>query len=509
MDDPDLHYKVRSDSIEVIASRFHPKVGKILTEKKWRAAFDKQGRLDISKVLIRIQGGGVHPSIREEVWEFLLGCFAADSTYVERAALRNSRREKYFRIKAECQVIDSAVGSGVVITLPRINENGTAIDNQQHREGDGNEPRLNSDGSNKRETLPRSLFSLLQQDDLRKDSETLQQAQLPIDENNKRAKGPHLDKAQITQLHRSTAIKVGHASGVQEVTRVATGKPSQEKKAIQWRLTLHQIGLDVVRTDRTLEFYEKPSNLAKLWDILAVYSWLDPDIGYCQGMSDLCSPMVVLFQNEADAFWCFERLMHRLRENFRCTEQAVGVQKQLANLGLVLQVVDPKLHKHLDDLGGGSFIFAFRMLMVLFRREFSFSDSLFLWEIMWSLEYDPDEGLGEASFQQQQMVHVPKRDFSNGWIRRKGKSLYRWGKFERQNIKYGQSDSHKIPFVVFCAASIFESQRSRLHEAPGLDEVLKILNEITGKLDAKNACKEALKIHKKYLLKAINQRTSS
>ena len=42
-------------------------------------------------------------------------------------------------------------------------------------------------------------------------------------------------------------------------------------------------GLDVLRTDRTLEFYEKPSNLAKLWDILAVYSWLDPEVGYCQG----------------------------------------------------------------------------------------------------------------------------------------------------------------------------------------------------------------------------------
>lgn len=29
-------------------------------------------------------------------------------------------------------------------------------------------------------------------------------------------------------------------------------------------------------------------------------------------MNDLCSPMVVLFDNEGDAFWCFERLMRRL-----------------------------------------------------------------------------------------------------------------------------------------------------------------------------------------------------
>ena len=29
-------------------------------------------------------------------------------------------------------------------------------------------------------------------------------------------------------------------------------------------------------------------------------------------MSDLCSPMIILLDDEADAFWCFERLMRRL-----------------------------------------------------------------------------------------------------------------------------------------------------------------------------------------------------
>lgn len=29
-------------------------------------------------------------------------------------------------------------------------------------------------------------------------------------------------------------------------------------------------------------------------------------------MNDLCSPMIVLLENEADAFWCFEHLMRRM-----------------------------------------------------------------------------------------------------------------------------------------------------------------------------------------------------
>ncbi|PIA26732.1 hypothetical protein AQUCO_09000001v1 [Aquilegia coerulea] len=72
------------------------------------------------------------------------------------------------------------------------------------------------------------------------------------------------------------------------------------------------VSLDVVRTDRTLVFYEKQEHLLKLWDILAVYAWIDKDVGYCQGVSDLCSPMIIFLEDEADGFWCFERLMRRL-----------------------------------------------------------------------------------------------------------------------------------------------------------------------------------------------------
>lgn len=43
--------------------------------------------------------------------------------------------------------------------------------------------------------------------------------------------------------------------------------------------------VDVVRTDSHLEFYEDTKNLARMSDILAVYAWVDPATGYCQGFS--------------------------------------------------------------------------------------------------------------------------------------------------------------------------------------------------------------------------------
>ena len=42
--------------------------------------------------------------------------------------------------------------------------------------------------------------------------------------------------------------------------------------------------VDVVRTDSHLEFYEDTKNLARMSDILAVYAWVDPRTGYCQGL---------------------------------------------------------------------------------------------------------------------------------------------------------------------------------------------------------------------------------
>ena len=37
--------------------------------------------------------------------------------------------------------------------------------------------------------------------------------------------------------------------------------------------------------------------------------------GYVQGMSDLLSPILVVMENEVDAFWCFAGLMERMVRN--------------------------------------------------------------------------------------------------------------------------------------------------------------------------------------------------
>uniref|UniRef100_M1B6F5 RabGAP/TBC domain-containing protein n=2 Tax=Solanum tuberosum TaxID=4113 RepID=M1B6F5_SOLTU len=262
-----------------------------------------------------------------------------------------------------------------------------------------------------------------------------------------------------------------------------------EKKVVQWKLNLSQIGLDVVRTDRSLVFYENQANQAKLWDVLAVYAWIDEDIGYVQGMTDICSPIILLLENEADAFWCFERAMRRLRENFKSSANSIGVQSQLRALAQIVKIVDPKLHRHLEELDGGEYLFALRMLMVLFRRELSFVDALYLWEVMWAMEYNPNI----YSLYDKTLEQLP--DKLNDTQRKQ------YGKFERRIVRTGATKQHDA-LAVFLVASVLETKKKQLmKEAKGLDDVVQILSEITGNLDAKKALNEALKVHKKYMSK--------
>ncbi|OVA11131.1 Rab-GTPase-TBC domain [Macleaya cordata] len=437
----DSFYEVRADCTDVPKTRFKIKNSKFITfiigwenssQRRWQAAFSPEGYLDIARTLSRIQRGGIHPSIRGEVWEFLLGCYDPRSSYEDRDEIRERRRVQYATWKEICRQMDSHVGSGKIITAPLITEDGEPI-----------------------------------------------QDPLVLLEANP-------DKG----LSGNESLEIASTNG-SEVNNSSNDAPL-DKKVIQWKLTLHQIGLDVVRTDRTLVFYEKQENLSKLWDILAVYAWIDTDVGYCQvDGSSFCFHLILftIFHVSYDIL-LFENLK---RGNFRCTESSVGVETQLSNLASVTQVLDPKLHQHLETLGGGDYLFAFRMLMVLFRREFSFGDSLYLWEMMWALEYDPDlfymyedpELVGEGS-------------------KGKGKSIRQCGKFERENMKNGAKNSESpLPISVFLVASVLKTKRSTLmQEAWGLDDVVKILNDITGNLDAKKACSGAMKLHKKYLKKA-------
>ncbi|ELU08056.1 hypothetical protein CAPTEDRAFT_181938 [Capitella teleta] len=238
-----------------------------LSAQCWARFMDSEGCIkDIDGVKQIIFRGGVDPSLRTEVWKFLLGYYSWDSTHVRRAEQRKQKVDDYFRMKLQWKSIT----------------------------------------------------------------------------------------------------------------------PDQERRFAEVRDRKCLIDKDVLRTDRTHVYYEgdNNANINTLYDILMTYCMYNFDLGYVQGMSDLLSPILVLMENEVDAFWCFAGFMELVWHNFEMDQ--AGMKRQLHQLNVLLRFVDPQLCNHLESHDSSNMYFCFRWLLIWFKREFNFSDIMRVWEVMWT-----------------------------------------------------------------------------------------------------------------------------
>ncbi|VAH57221.1 unnamed protein product [Triticum turgidum subsp. durum] len=481
--------------------------GKMLRPEKWNACFDTDGKvIGFRKALKFIVLGGMDPSIRAEVWEFLLGCYALSSTTEYRRKLRAARRERYQCLVRQCKSMHPSIGTGElayavgsklmdVRTMPKENDSreevstsqrdsenapGSTVENSNlnydsggapqsqscsksaevagfntHNDspvynsskfmvsstvvnsclsdsGDYNdmgEPRYDSETFMEYPSLPGTNLFANDGGDVNGVDESLCSFSVPEDRLRQRDERMHsfqinnnidlIMESNSSDLFRASnsdsaifhsdafkqdrwlddigynreivdSLKISDAPEADFVDGTKSDSPVANKDRVaEWLWTLHRIVVDVVRTDSHLDFYGESRNMARMSDILAVYAWVDPSTGYCQGMSDLLSPFVVLYEDDADAFWCFEMLLRRMRENFQL-EGPTGVMKQLEALWKIMELTDTELFEHLSAIGAESLHFAFRMLLVLFRRELSFEESLSMWEMMWAADFDED-----------------------------------------------------------------------------------------------------------------------
>jgi len=166
-----------------------------------------------------------------------------------------------------------------------------------------------------------------------------------------------------------------------------------------WREQKGRIEKDVHRTDRTIPLFAgedtahpDPSSpfadagtnvhLEQMKDMLLTYNEYNRDLGYVQGMSDLLAPIYAVMQDDAIAFWGFQKFMERMERNFLRDQS--GMRSQLLTLDHLVQLMDPKLYLHLQKAESTNFFFFFRMLLVWYKREFQWLDVLHLWEVLWT-----------------------------------------------------------------------------------------------------------------------------
>ncbi|XP_013182893.2 uncharacterized protein LOC106129013 [Amyelois transitella] len=142
---------------------------------------------------------------------------------------------------------------------------------------------------------------------------------------------------------------------------------------------------DVLRTDRHHNFYagsDDNQNIASLFNILTTYALNHPTVSYCQGMSDLASPLLVTMGDEAHAYICLCALMARLYPNFLLDGEAMTLK--FSHLTESLQVYDPDFYTYLKSQQADDLLFCYRWLLLEMKREFAFDDALRMLEVLWA-----------------------------------------------------------------------------------------------------------------------------
>ncbi|CAH8567694.1 unnamed protein product [Schistosoma turkestanicum] len=160
--------------------------------------------------------------------------------------------------------------------------------------------------------------------------------------------------------------------------------PDREARFALFRDRKCFIDKDVPRTDRKTDFYADDShgNLTRLSDILITYTVYNMDFGYFQGMNDLLALILYVMKDEEDSFWCFVGLMNRLESNFN--GELNSVRQQFNQLFSLIEIADPAFSEYLESKNAKEMPFCFRWLLIHFKREFSYKDTMTLWETFWT-----------------------------------------------------------------------------------------------------------------------------
>ncbi|KAJ9549835.1 hypothetical protein OSB04_022378 [Centaurea solstitialis] len=435
-----------------------------LQPKQWKSLFDEDGKLSDGgvKFLKKARSGGVHPSIRAEVWPFLLGVYDLKSSREERDAVKAKDRKEYEKLRKQCQLTytpadkstqikeisrsnskkDTKDDSQALDSSPAVGNAAPAVERSAGENqaedpgGDGNEIACKSD------TGPESESS---------DSDSSEEAddQTP-------SPGPEKDTDETdasTGGKNPLPYRSESFATWQRIIRLDAIRANDEwimytpSQAAVSSVTAHKLAESVCLKEYSHLEACRVFHAARLVSILEAYALFDPEIGYCQGMSDLLSPIISVVEDDSEAFRCFVGFMKKARHNFRLDE--VGIRRQLNIVSKIIKGKDSHLYRHLEDLQAEDCFFVYRMVVVLFRRELNFEQTLCLWEVMWADQTAIRAGITKSA----------------------------WGKMR---LRAPPTDDLLLYAIAAC---VLQKRKQIIEKYSSMDEILRECNSMAGHLD--------------------------
>ncbi|XP_038686159.1 GTPase-activating protein GYP7-like isoform X2 [Tripterygium wilfordii] len=463
-----------------------------LSPQQWRSLFTQEGKLRDGgiKLLKKVRSGGVDPSIRPEVWPFLLGVYDLGSTKQEREVVKIQKRKEYENLRRRCRQllkhgsesfklneIGETSFKGESKSIAQDTDSLSSEDVVSARESLSSEEKCPDessdhpsstlvDGDESSRHITNADASALNTDssdsDSSEDPEVIQayppsegKQEDDLDAPSKEITSP--SRAENTSTLRATAQSKLHTSESfatwQRIIRVDAVRANAEWIPYSPSQALVSEG----RARRSAEAvglkdydYLEPCRIfhaARLVTILEAYALYDPEIGYCQGMSDLLSPIIAVITEDHEAFWCFVGFMRKARHNFRLDE--VGIRRQLNIVSRIIKSKDSHLYRHLEKLQAEDCFFVYRMVVVLFRRELSFEQTICLWEVMWADQAAIRAGIGKSAWSKIRQRAPPTDDL----------------------------------LLYAIAASVLQRRKLIIEKYSSMDEILRECNSMAGQLD--------------------------
>eukprot|EP00258_Populus_trichocarpa_P010294 XP_002317818.3 GTPase-activating protein gyp7 isoform X1 [Populus trichocarpa] len=454
-----------------------------LTPRQWKSLFTSDGKPRDGgvKFLKKVRSGGIDPCIRAEVWPFLLGVYDLNSSTEEREIIRTQKRKEYEKFRRQCRRF-----------LKRINECSKGTSETSCIEDSGS-PTQDSDSSSYEDVVSarESLSSEERSPDV-EDSDDPSSALLEGDDGSGQAtntdasalntESSDSDSSEDPEVIQASSSSEGREENDPDVPLKENISPSRtdlhpnqcsgENFATWQRI----IRVDAVRANSEwipyspsqatvselracraaeavgLKDYDhlepcRVFHAARLVAILEAYAVYDPEIGYCQGMSDLLSPIIAVVTEDHEAFWCFVGFMRKARHNFRLDE--VGIRRQLNIVSKIIKCKDSHLYRHLEKLQAEDCFFVYRMVVVLFRRELTFEQTICLWEVMWADQAAIRAGIGKSAWSRIRQRAPPTEDL----------------------------------LLYAIAASVLQKRKLIVEKYSSTDEILRECNSMSGQLD--------------------------
>ncbi|KAJ6853462.1 GTPase-activating protein GYP7-like [Iris pallida] len=418
---------------------------RVLSQQQWKSLFTSEGKFRDGgiKFLKKVRSGGIDPNIRAEVWPFLLGVYDMNSTEAERKEIGKEKRKEYEKLRKRCKRMSKHMDEGdkVIKAIDEV----SSIDSPSCNDvpespasevfTEQGSPDINFAGHLVHDETPTSKTC-----NLNTEEENGNSRDGASYEEEEKSEVTHVDAPPVetassdneSSSEEVESMPVPSAEGDMENDSKHDSFSSLKEdirnpRQIKEDFTTWQriIRLDAIRAnaewiiyspiqatvteDKALEAaasvglkdfeHLEPCRVyhaSRLVAILEAYALYDAEIGYCQGMSDLLSPILAVMEEDFEAFWCFVGFMKKARHNFRLDE--VGIRRQLNIVSKIIKSKDSHLYRHLEKLQAEDCFFVYRMVVVLFRRELDFDQTLCLWEVMWADQAAIRAGIGKSAW---------------------------------------------------------------------------------------------------------------